>query len=753
MTDRDQLMPTVNLGDALRSAFSALRRNWFILLQFLIVFVVLGSIYALRATPVYTARASLLIDPRIAQSPEGIELSPALLQSDGLTVDSEVRVLSSREVTNRAARVLGLFDNPPEPYVPGLKDQVVDQLRNFLSSGPANPTNLDPDERTARDEEAVRRNFVRGYEISRSGSSYVIDVSYTSPDLQFAPKAVNTLIREYLALTRESQATRSQSMTDWLSGRIDELARSVREAENAIAEFRRENDLLQISDQKLPNEVELAAATEALIQYRGDLLSVEVQIKQLREQVAVGDIDSINLPDDQLTLALREFEARYTDLVQNEQEVLLSHGASSPLAANIRQQKGQIRDLIIAEYQQILERMEASYEALQRRVSATEDLLAELRERAAEDARKSIVLRGLEREAEAKRQLYERLLEEFNATSQLPSFEGDAARVIAWAVVPDRKSAPNSKLIVVLSVFAALVLGSSVVFLREALDNSFRRPDDLRTRLDLGYLGLVPTFRSDRTTGGAKARNGKSKDLPRKARRLRFSVDNPRSVTAETLRAVQIQLAWRDRNGEGRKGVPVSGKGRVVGFTSSLKGEGKTTTAANFAALLASQGEKVVLVDLDLASCGLSRHLAQLLPAENQLSEALAGHALEAKPHDMFEGLTVIANSGEETVHASNPRDAARLGDMLRKLGEKFDYVVVDLPPMQGLAEARALADLCDHLVLLLRWGSTSEAEARVAVGHLRKLKDRVAGVVYTRAPMRKFLSYNRHALKTYYYS
>ncbi|MCT4554235.1 MAG: AAA family ATPase [Pelagimonas sp.] len=751
MTDRDQLMPTVNLGDALRTAFSALRRNWLILLQFLIVFVTLGVVYALLATPVYTARAALLIDPRIAQSPEGSELSPALLQSDGLTVDSEVHVLASREATNRTARALGLFDGPRDPYVPGLKDRVVNQLRNFLSGGPADPAGLAPEERTARDQESVRRDFVRGLEVSRSGSSYVIHVAYTSPDLQFAPKAVNTLIREYLALSSESRASRSQGMTDWLSSRIDELARGVRESENAVAEFRRENNLLEISGQKLPNEVELAAATEALIKYRGDLLSAEVQINQLREQIAAGDIEAVNLPDRQRTRALDEFEARYTDLLQNEQEVLLSRGADSPLALNIRQQKAQIRDLIITEYQQILERQETSYDALQRRVSATEELLAGLRERASEDARKSIVLRGLEREAEAKRQLYERLLEEFNATAQLPSFESNAARVIAWAVVPDRKSAPNSKLIVVLSVFAALVLGSSVVFLREALDNTFRRPDDLRDRLDLGYLGMVPTFRSDRSS--AAPRTDKSKDLPRKTRTLRFAVDNPRSVTAETLRAAQIQLAWQDRQGDGRTGVPTDGKGRVLGFTSSLKDEGKTTTATNYAALLASQGEKVVLVDLDLVSCGLSRHTAPLLPPENQLSHALAGHALEAKPQEAFDGLTIIANSGAEPIHASNPRDAARLGDMLRKLGEKFDYVVVDLPPMQGLAEARALADLCDHLVLMLRWGATSEAEARTATAHLRKLKDRVAGVIYTRAPMRRFLSYNRHALKTYYYS
>ena len=741
----------------MRDLWAKLLRQWMYIGGFVFVSVFLSVIYLVNASPVYTANGSILIDPRFGQNPEdGGQLMPGLLMSDALTVDSELRVLTSREVTARTVEKLGLQADS-EPNV-SLVQKVLGIFRSSSDEegGASSVPTLSSEElRAERQLETLRKGFVRGLKAQRAGGSFVIDISYTSPNLEFAPQAVNTLMQEYLLASSEQQSSRMERNQIWLSGRIEELGAGVRAAETAIAEFRSANDLLAPEGQLLPTEIALNAATEELIQLQGKALAIEVQVQQLSEQIASGDVESVQIPAEERTQALNEFDAKYAELLQQEQELLLIWDEKALVVQSLRQQKAQTSELIMAESAQIRDRLQSQAEAAKRQVSAIETVIENLRAQYGDDTQKTVELRSLEREAEAKRELYERLLEEYNSTSQLMTFDSTSARVIAWAVPPDKKSAPKSRQIVVLVAFASFVLAVSAVLLLDALDNSFRSQNDISRELGLSFLGVVPNFLTDKkvlgngrpTNPAWNKRSKRWKRLSKAARLLDFAAVRPSSVTAETMRLVHVRLALQKEQSASKPG------GMVVGFTSSVRDEGKTTTAFNFAASLARQNESVAILDFDLISCEMSRMINPVLPQTNRLANFVddpeaALNKLAEIPE--FPGLAIIGVAGGGTIRPSALRDHENLTSVIEYLRQHFDYIVIDLPPVQGAADTQLLARLCDKVMYVIKWGSTPKEQVTAALRQRGLRKDKIFGVLYTRANLRKYQSYNKHEINYY---
>ncbi|MDX1782429.1 MAG: polysaccharide biosynthesis tyrosine autokinase, partial [Thalassovita sp.] len=681
---------------------------------------------------------------------EGGQMMPGLLLSDALTVDSESRVLASREVTLEAVQRLGL-QQVADPSL-SFRQWVAGWLAPVLgasireTAAPRLPDDLSAQRRL----EALRKSFVRGLKVQRAGDSFVIDISYTSPDLAFASRAVNTLIESYQGLSGAQHRKMAERNRDWLSDRIAQLRGEVQAAETAVADFQRENGLLAPDGALLPTEVALNAATEELVRLRGQALAVDVRLQQLSEQIATGEPVLVQIQPVERTPALTEFEARYTALRQQEQELLLSWDEAAPAITTLRRQMAKARALILAEYHRIEDRLLAQSEALSRQLSSTESLIAGLRDQYGEEMRKTVLLRGLQREANAKREQYERLLEDYTRTSQLLTFDASSARVIAWAAPPDSKAGPRARQIVLLSGFAGLVLAMGAIYLLDAFDNGFRSASDVSAGLGLPFLGVVPTLRSDRTapqpaTRSARKAGSKRAGLWRnQARAFRwadFAVLSPGPVGTRTMHRMGVQLAMQKGQ------LNPDGDGIVIGVTSSVRHEGRSMTALGFASYLARQNEKVAFVDLDLACREVSRRIASELPDANRLRLFLKAPETALKNRaDIPElpGLFVLGNGGPDPVPATDVRNADRFDAMLRHLRRSFDVVIVDLPPVRGAAETQLLAALCDGLIYVIKWGATPRDLVRSTLKRHGLNRDWIFGVLYTGANLKKYRSYNR---------
>lgn len=381
-------------------------------------------------------------------------------------------------------------------------------------------------------------------------------------------------------------------------------------------------------------------------------------------------------------------------------------------------------------------------------------MIADLRGEYGDTIRQTVELRNLEREANAKRELYERLLEEFNSSSQLLTFDATTARVIGWAVPPDRKSAPQSRKIVLLAMFAAGVLGISVIFLREALDNGFRSYDQISRDLGLPYLGVLPVFRTDRSGPLWHRLLGRSRRTPgrrwiglSRPARLFAASTWPTSVSAETMRSIHVQLMMQKQNSEAEN------RCQVVAVTSTTRGEGKTTTAVNLAGVLAQQNARVAVIDLDLVSRQMSKLLSPVSGAANDLSAFLEdpqASLARATALAEFPNLTVIGNFGKPPVQNVALHDQERLEALLNLLRRYFDFVILDLSPVQGVADTRLLAKMSDHLIYVIRWGVTPRSQVASVFAQQLVSKENILGVLFTRARLGKYRWFNRNDVMDY---
>ena len=778
--ERDVLISDVEFGDFMQGLLLKLRRNWQIPVLLVSASAVLSVLYVLAATPVFTASGSLLIDPRT-----GVPLTggggqgPQLLNLDELLVDSELLVLTSREVTTEAMRAadftthMATSERGGAPQAPGLRSRLTDLLNYFLpasqtAAGTASATDdggsddLPFNLGLARKTEAERRDFMRDFKVERVGDSYVINVNYTSSDVVFAAEAVNALMRTYLQVSSRQQTSSLERTRDWLSDRILEMEVDLRAAENAVEAFRSSNDLVALRGELLPSEVALNSATETLIGLRQEAVLLDVQAAQLAAQLETGNIDTIVLSETQGSDVLDELLERNTALRIEERELLVELFETAPAVVNNRQQQERLRGLIFAELQSILERIEIRSAFLNDQMAAVQTVIMDLRSDYNENTRKSVELRNLEREVSAQRSLYEQLLTEYNSSSQLLTFDTTSARVIAWAVPPDRKSAPLSRQIVVLAVFAACVLSFALILIRELWDGKCRTITLVTEDLNLNMLGVMPTFGTEtwvgtlihRLFGAAPNKSAfqspEWRALGRKGGLLRYADNNPDTVSAEAMRSLQVQLLLE------KKARGQSGKGQVVGFTSTTKYEGKTTTTFNFACVAARQGARVVVLDGDLLTRELSKLVLPLLKEETSFPQLLedSQQVIGAlRPLPEFENLFVIGNPprSEDRI-ATAAGDHARIEAALEALRLEFDFVVVDLPPVQGWAGTLLWAVLCDHLVYNIRWGKTLRSSVKGVFDQRLLPRDRLLGVLYTRANVRKFGLYNENRPLRYHY-
>jgi uncharacterized protein involved in exopolysaccharide biosynthesis len=716
-----EAVPEVDLASTIRAARAGLGRQWRVIAAITLVLTALALVYAYLATPTYTARAEVVVDPRISNSPSGPE-APTLLLSDALVVDSELKVLSSREVTMRSAQDMGLFEpGALEADEPGPLSVVTGFLRAMLSPDRETPV-LDAEDAEASRREIIRREMMKDFDISRDGGTYVIAIAYTSPDPVFAMKAVNTLIDAYFDVSSDAALSDTRRIASWLDQSVRKLADEVQVADRAVADYRRENELIAMRDSVLPSEAELSSATDRLIRLRSELIEIETRQDKIEAIVSSGTAGALmdgTLGGEVASPALRDFQTRYAGLISEQHELVRRWGASSDLVARNRQDQQQLRELILDEARQIAERMNTQITATRREISATEAQVEELRARASMDAEKSIRLRELEREAEAKRSQYGSMLQQMISAAQRESFQRAPARVIARAVPPDEVAAPKTKRLLVLTVFAGLVLGTGIAFLREMTDDRLRRLTELRDGLGLRAFGLVPGI------------SGARRPAPRQGSFLVPPAAGNGQARA-SLRGIIAQMQRMHPDG----GALISGLAPVS------RQSGAAQLSGWLAGNVAGAGERVLVLDLTGDPAGLAAltpagAAPQYLDIAGQPLAELARLQATARPDQpIIAGLP----RGTDLLAATQQRN---LDACLGALRPHLDLIVLILPDLSERPEVEIAAGFADCALLILRWGETSVSEVSELLGGSTTLAPRLFGAVFTAETGRGFARYN----------
>jgi capsular exopolysaccharide synthesis family protein len=278
--------------------------------------------------------------------------------------------------------------------------------------------------------------------------------------------------------------------------------------------------------------------------------------------------------------------------------------------------------------------------------------------------------------------------------------------LVSQAKVPLEPSSPRVVLYLAVGVVVGLTLGLAGVILAEALDSSFSTGTDLERRIGTPYLGAIPLLSS--VAPGTKLSPAN------------YAVAKPLSIYAEAFRHLRVGLLYS-----------TAGRMKVIGVTSALTNEGKTTAAVCLAQTSAIQGTRTVVVDCDLRRRTILRYLDET-PTVGLL-EVLAGKAtLDQALVTLSSGAACLPLVPEGEIHG-DILGGPEMDKLLADLSERFDLVILDTAPLLILSDTRALASKCDAVLMIVRWRKTPEAAVRSAVRLLHSAGANVAGLVLSK--------------------
>jgi polysaccharide biosynthesis transport protein len=755
----------------------ALRRSRIVALC-AVIGAMLGILYITSTPARYTTQTSILIDDSLARFADDKQAPPAAaMQSDAL-LSSEVEILKSERLAKAVVQAEKLdkndaFLNPPMSPLDWAKSTVKGLARSLLTSAPQQAQGEGGDGSAAepgRDPMVAAAVAILqdNLDVERAGRSFVVQLSYTSEDPQLAGRIARAYANAYLADQLEANFEATQRATEWLQGRIAELRDSSQAAASAVEKFRAEHGLTSARGELISDQ-QLADLNSQLILAQADTANALARYNQFKVIVDSGPDNAVKnatVPVEKGAGGsnlgvINDLKAKYGDISKREREITAKFGQEHPQAVALRREQADLNQQIFHELQQLTESYRNEYEVARSREDSLRANVGLMARQSSQSSQDMVKLRELQQKSDALSALYQGFLSRHEEASQRQSFPIAKARVISEAGDPTLPSSPRKGLALGLSLVLGLFGGAATAALQEFRERFFRTGDDVRSALNVNFLGYLPLVRGRKPAAkgagdkGAKAngkgvtangmagkpngsatRDGKRGGDPGGTvapRLLRVAVNLPSSSFAETLRNTKLaaDVVLQDR--------PC----KVLGFASVLPGEGKTTVAANFAALIAANGLRTLLIDGDLRNPGLTRGLS--LTPDKGLVEAIIGDQRWQSTImvDRSTNLAIIPASVRPGLsHTSELISGPGMRNLLAEARKSYDYIIVDLPPLGPVIDTKAFAPLADGFVLIAEWGETPRALVRAMLQGEPQISGRLLGMILNKTDLKKLARY-----------
>ncbi len=684
-----------------RKVILILRRRWPWLVGVVLTALVIGAALTAFATPQFQAVATVALDLRTQQVVSSQQVLGGLPgQKD--VVDTEVEILRSPQIQLSVVNNLHLdqdatFNGDEPPH--GL-DAIKANVR-ALFGGKA-LSNDTPADKIQNALNTLQNNT----KILRRGLTYVIDISYMDESADVAARVANAYVQAYLSSQLADKVAANQQATKWLGDRVGEMKGQVTAAEQSEAQYQADKGLLTATGSGL-TEQRVSQLMQEESAARADLAEKEARLSAARRQIAQGGTGE-ELGQALSSPVIMGLRSGITAANQKQTDLLTRYGPKHPDVVNSQHEIGQLQNQIREEIKRIIGGLESDVSVSRSRLATVDASLGEARGSLASAKGAQVGLAELDRNAQAKRSLYQSYLDRLQQTSTQTGLARPDATVVAPATPPPLPATPNVKLNMALSLLVGLCGGLALIVLLDLLEQNIQTSTQVEQKLGEPSAGSVPLLRA---ADGAP---------------IDYVLAKPLSGFAEAFRKLRVYITHRSRQ------EPV----KVIAITSALPKEGKTTMAFCMARSLAQAGFRTVVVDCDTRVRSLSR-LAGVNP-ERGLVSVLSGECslAEAMRTDAPSGADVLAIGGGE----QTPKDSLAMGTMdtlLAQLKAEYDFVLLDCPPALAVSDALSVAAKADGVLFLVRWAATSSRAADYALAALRTAGADILGVALTQVDMR----------------
>ena len=706
-----------------------LRRHRVIIASIILLVTIPSALYGLLRAPSYTAVAQMVIESQpsltISAGPNGTEL--ARLPPN---LETQANVIRSHPMIIQALEELDLFQDPEfvlaENALAAQNSSIwsstaakavasLNSLKIWWQEIAGNPVAAVKTEPGSPESEKAKRVnwkvFDENLNVRNLENSYVIEVAFTSSNAAKAAAIANNLANLYVQNRLESKIQTARKENAWTAKRVQTQQRSVMSVERRIAVLRSQRQFVAGRGAVL-TQSELEELNQELIRLASARAKIDAKFTFAKKQLESGGrLQTFN--EVIASPIIAQLRIQEMELTRRVAESAVIYGKLNPRTLAAQKDLADVVARAKQETDNIVAGLRNELDALSAQAQAVELLLQAAQKKNAADNMAAVEIQDLERDAAAKRSVYENLLVRYQeARGVLETFD-PGARVISAAEVPILPSSLGPASIAAVGFVFSSLLGCSLALRREFTDNKLRSHRQVAQSLQLPCLGLVPNI-------------GK---LPPGPVPNEFLNRNPRSAYAQSIRGIYTQLSV------------AAPEAQVILVSSALRKEGKTRLAVDIAMCAAQEGQRTVLVDFDnyrpMVTKSLGLDAAPLSVDLFSVGGKTVQNLEQALILDQAAGIDILA-MGSRALVARPFLGSQKIETLIKELRNRYQLIVIDSPPLLGVSDGRVLATFADATLLVVQWGSTDRAAAATAVQMLRSVSANVVGVVLTQVNLKK---------------
>jgi polysaccharide biosynthesis transport protein len=667
-------------------------------------------------TPIYRATSSIQIDREAMNVIKVDGIQPDERLGGNEFYQTQYELLASRSLAERVVTTLNLagdsqFSIKSKTLVGTLKDLVLAGGNSDGSSAKNTPE--------ARAAAAVSR-LGQVLSVAPVRGSRIVKINVDHPDPQVAQRVANGFAEVFIADNLDRRYDATSYARKFLEDRLQQLKVKLEDSERQAVKYAEEQGIINVDEDKNLSATDLIATNEKLAEVRSDRIKKELLWKQAQATSGLGLKEILDNP------AIQENQKLRTQLAAEYQQKLAVYKPAFPEMMQLRNQIKELDRQVQTEAAAIKMSIKAGYLAAKEEEENLQAQLASGKTDVVDQRNRSIQYNILKREVDTNRQLYDGLLQRYKEIGVAGGVGTNNISIVDQATAPSSPRSPNLPLNVVLGLAAGLLFGCLLALALDYLDDSFKAPEDIERELGLSVIGVVP-----------KPQIGTS---------IEEELSDARSGMSEAYRSLRTSLQFSTS-----EGLP-----RTLLVTSSKPSEGKTTTTIYLARTLAHIGLNVLLIDGDLRNSSVHKRMGQ--SNELGLSNYLSGSRM---PEDVVQATDtdrlVVMTSGPLPPNPAELLSGPKFPALMTLAAESFDVVLIDGPPVMGLADAPLLSSMVQATMLVIAANETRRSTVRIALKRLQFARANIVGTLLNKFDVKQtgygygygYGDYNYHSYGT----
>ncbi|HEV3470249.1 MAG TPA: polysaccharide biosynthesis tyrosine autokinase [Pyrinomonadaceae bacterium] len=738
-------------GAHLRDYWRAVVKRLWLVLGVVALVTMLAAVYMARQADVYVSQARVQVDLETAGPALGASKSQSVIINNAVNdptyFNTQLQILTSPGLLRRVVKTLDLEHNQEflRPHAvrersswkgllrvlglaekeQGAADKGADELPLTASVAPAvsrddlaEARRLAPFVRTLQaglKVEPVKETRTAGY----VKDTRLIDISFRHPDPQVAAKIVNAVAETFVYQNLEKKTETNSTTGDFLQKRVAELQNQIRSDEERLANYAKNHQILSLSGEQNIVVDRLGGLNRQLLEAENERKLAEAAYRAGAEPKAAAALAGVGSG---------EADAKLAELRRQVRTLRLKYTEEHPEVVALREQMAELEKQIRESRSQATEQVTTNLETRYKQALAREQSLRAALERqrgetlAQNDA--AIAYRIIQQEIETNKSLLDGLLQRSRENDVVLAGTPNNISVVDYALAPESPVGPRRAQSVLLAFMLSLSFGVGLALFLEYLNDTVRSSEDVERHLRLPALSVIPA-----AVGGAR------RLLPSALALRHRAGDGGDGEGPELLVGSDVRSPLAEAYRHLRTSLLLSRAGqapRTLLVSSSLPGEGKTTTSVNTAVSLAQTGARVVVVDADMRRPRLHKifHAPNRAGLSTILSSTMTDEELLGLLHrDEASGLDVL------TAGPVSPNPAELLGsDQMRRLvaalEARYQHVVIDSPPIVPFTDSVLISKVVDGVILVVHGGRSSRGVVRRSKQILQEVGARVLGVV-----------------------